>query len=85
MLEQVPSEAIGIVTPLISVIFAKITNGGLILLALTVLLITAFILCRIFIVKKMKEKAAANDTINTQAEKDFIAENIEEQPEPTIE
>ena len=55
LLEQVPSEAIGIVTPLISVIFAKITNGGLILLALTVLLITAFILCRIFIVKKKKE------------------------------
>lgn len=69
LLENIPAEIIGIVTPLISVIFAKITNGGLVLLALTALFITAFILCRIFIVKRKKEKAAAEDAVIAEAAK----------------
>ena len=65
LLESIPAEMLGIVTPIISVIFSKITNGGLALLGLAALFIAAFILCRIFIVKK-KKAAKAEENITPE-------------------
>lgn len=68
LLESIPAEMLGIVTPIISVIFAKVTICGLVLLALTVLFITTFVLCRIFIVNKNKTKKAMEDDLAKEVE-----------------
>lgn len=59
LLETVPSEASGIVAPLTDAIFGNITNAALVMLALTVAFIAAFILCRIFVVNRKKKAEVA--------------------------